>query len=898
MPLVDWPRWKDKHKKAFVGLAIFSIIAIIFGSLDLTHPHKALAAGGQLPTPAGQPGTFGGPGNSDPESLAITESTSPTTLIESPVTWVKLYFSPADGPSGAIQIFNMPYECDEYRAGGGWQLVTHGGGAGCTAPGIPDDTDNQVLYDFYNTDVNEQPVGAPIYTIDGQTGRDFSNPAITRAPGVVFGNWTGNINVPLGGTALSPITNFNVVLMRVRWGNCPAAVGADCQNPLVAPPNGMTTRLTSFRVQNTQPQDNIGYWAQNGASGSGAGATPPTFGSFTTHSNSRTLDHDIQNIEVDFAPPCTVISPQTAAIRWKNGDTSNVTNDPGHDGDQNVSNPNSNPWAPTGNDVANSFELFAVSPTGVRTRIELMPGGSALAKDQPGNPLAATGTNANGVGAIDNIGGFQDYRDVNFTAQPGYKYQWIWHDVNSYFDPRSAVPGNAHNLQMWIPYDSINYALNCGFNYHSSISATGATVPGGPNAASPAILNFSNPANYTNMTFQINASNTGVAAGPPAFVDPIIKVGSAVWTIGGPTTSWVTTSPVPGTNPNGIQPGQTIGVGTVSYSLNPATIPDGAIICFGSHIHPNQTVGDPGIDNDPPDQCYKVQNSFRYPSVIGTGDIHAGGGICGQPLQPPSAGFINGNPNSDSRSEYVTSASGAISDFGSNANSAASGADRLTLGGVGPKGQYAQVCRPDLFGLASANMPAGAVWTNVGGASLNLANPIPGQVNVTDSNGNAHVVAFIDGNIGIFGQLDHSLTLVVRTGVVSIDNDITRTGGTGRANVPGLGIISDKEVDIQCGCGSNRIIDAMIFSNDVIDTCLSGSFPSPPHCDNTLTVHGFLMAKTLRLHRLGPLDTSGAQPGEAIIGDPSLYLDPPYYFDDSSNSIFGLNGQGERQPLF
>ncbi len=862
-------------------MALLVVVGAVSGGLDiLGTPKKVLAAGAtQLPSPAGQPGTFGGPGNSDQESLAITESTSPKTLIESPVTWVKLYFSPADAGLGILKLFNMPFECDQYVAGGDWSMVEHGGS--CPFPGIPDDTNDQVLYDFYNTDANENPTSL-IYTIDGQTGKDFNNPAITRATGVGSGTWTGNINLPLAGTALSARTNYYVVLMRARWGNCPSALTADCQNPLVPPPPAFgTTRLHAYLVQTPQAQDNVGYWAQNGVTGTG---TYPTFGSFTMHDIGTGVDYDIQNVETDFAPPCTLTSPETATIRWKNGDSSDVTNNPGHDGNANTAYPTANPWSPSGSDIANSFQLFGVSPTGVRSLVETMPGGSTGFGQQnlPGNPLPATGTNANGVGAVNNIGGFQDYREVNFTAQPGYKYQWIWHNVDAYFEGTAGQdpPTNAHNIQMWIPYDSINYAITCGYNYSSNIDIADGKTAGQQ-------LDVSQPADL-HVEFNVDGSNSGPSNGPVATTVPTCTENGA---------ACVATDITPDATPQGnlnqsIPANTTIDGGSVvpkvvfGYTIA-STVADGTVFCFSDTIAP-VTGANPGPANGTNQVCYTVKSSKSFPAIVGqNGDVHAGGGLCGQAL---STGSITGSGFAASEDEYVLSASGTIQNFASNSG----GADDLK---IGSNGGYASVCRPDLLTVANDYYASGGGGIQTIGVSAS-----PTTWSATGKSGLYYFQG--GGELDISGTISNKITLVVPSarvvvnGTLAIDNTVN--GGNcstvSSCTIPSLGVIAGGNIDI---LSSVTQVDAYLFADGTINTCGLAASPDSP-CGVTspvLDVNGFLMAQNILFSRLGP-GSAGQQVAEQITLNPELYLNPPQFFDEASDNGSSLEGQGERPPLF
>jgi hypothetical protein len=879
MPRVDELKTsRPRHRTLPILLLILVVIVFVAGSQFITPPETALAAGQQLPAPPGA-------GNSDPESLAVSESTSPTTLIESPVTWVKLYFDPADGASSNIQIYNMPYDCTQHNVGF-YNLVSYSGGNQCSPGGIIDDANHAIMYDFYNTDANEN-IGSQIYSIDGQSGIDHLSGQRVTTPRLAA--WSTNINIPLGGTALSARSDYDVILMRVRWANCGAAVNNTCEAPIVPPPFGGTTRLNAFMVQTTQAQDKLGYWAQTGVAGTGV---QPTFGSFTTHYIGYRTNYDIPNVEVDFAPPCSLVAPETATIRWKNGDVPwvNGGDTPGHDGNSDTSFAGAKPWLPAGFDQANSFSLFQISPTGVKTRVEFMPGGSAANMDAPGQPLPAIGSNASGLGPTNDIGGFQDYREVNFTAQPGYKYQWIWNNINAWFG-NGNPPGNAHNVQMWIPYDSINYQLNC-YDYHSTVTnAPGTVAPGTPVA--PATLNFSNPASYTNMTFKVNDANLGNFTGPAAYVDPqmyyyppgsVVPINASLCSGGyNPTWGNPLSSPLV---PGGIPGNQAMTYSGQTFSCTlPAATANGTEVCFKDHILPETANNPAGIDSDPPDACYLVQNPIKYPSVVGlNGDVQAGNGTCGSAV--PNTGNVEGDPKANSYGQYVVSANGNISNFGSNGTTGA-GSGLLDLGNTGG---YGAVCRENLYSAAN-------VYFTEAGTSFTQEPPgtydISGWSGVYYINGTAHLCGTVN-NLTTVVEQDPASTLYFGGGGCAADGGNTQLTATinPASSVPSLGVIAAGNIAIDAG---TTRVDAYLFANGTIDTCDTSSGGD---CNSILNVNGFLMGKDLLFNRLGPLNAIGQQSGEIITLNPQIYLNPPPFFTSAAADSDNLEGLGEKPPLF
>ncbi len=237
-------------------------------------------------------------------------------------------------------------------------------------------------------------------------------------------------------------------------------------------------------------------------------------------------------------------------------------------------------------------------------------------------------------------------------------------------------------------------------------------------------------------------------------------------------------------------------------------------------------------------------SSVRYPSVVGMGsDIHAGGGVCGGPQD--ASGYINTNSNAESYGQYVVSASGLINNIGSNG---IAGDSSLDLGNAGPNGGYSTVCRPDLYNYAQTNMPTGASWMASG--TYDLGTDFNSAPNVTLVNGKA--VAYIQGPVNLQGTYSQNLPLtIVVNGDVTISGNINVSGsasGADLSTLPSLGILAGGSIDINDPATQ---VDAMLFSDNTIDTCYTASPPMPPQCDNTLTVYGFLMAPNILLHRLG-----------------------------------------------
>lgn len=228
--------------------------------------------------------------------------------------------------------------------------------------------------------------------------------------------------------------------------------------------------------------------------------------------------------------------------------------------------------------------------------------------------------------------------------------------------------------------------------------------------------------------------------------------------------------------------------------------------------------------------------TVRTPTVVGeNADIHAGGGVCSQSQN--SSAFITTSPGS--YGSYAVSAPGMISGMGSNGSPTDSSLQ------LGQGGGYATVCRPDLYQSAIDNPPTGA--GTLTGGTFDVGTDFNSGPNITIENGKA--VAYVSGNVDLSGTYHGSrpLTLVV-TGDVTISGDISVSGGSGRSDMPSIGIITNGTINI---APAATTVDAMLFSDNAINTCYTAAAPVPPQCDDVLTVTGFLMAPNIQLLRLG-----------------------------------------------
>lgn len=320
--------------------------------------------------------------------------------------------------------------------------------------------------------------------------------------------------------------------------------------------------------------------------------------------------------------------------------------------------------------------------------------------------------------------------------------------------------------------------------------------------------------------------------------------------------------------PNGATSAQTNGA---LFSVSGAT-PEGTVVCFNLTLNPSDSSGTRYTSGP---SCFTVYRP-HYPGIIGTsGDVHAGGGLCGQ---TQTSGSITTRSQSNSVGEYVVSASGIVSNFGSDN---AAGGSSATLG---KNGNYATVCRPDLVALARAYVNANGSYRTLSSGSWDVgALPSSSTGIYVHSGGSLLLRGTYSGN--------RPITIVSLGGTVTIANRIILSApATTGDSVPSIGIIAAGDIEI---AGAANQVDAYLFSNGTIDTCSEGNTAA---CRNTLTVNGFLMARGLQFKRLGPATGPTATVGERINLTGQLYLNPPKFFD-SASVVNLLQHQGERAPL-
>ncbi|HSX01573.1 MAG TPA: hypothetical protein VLF67_05010 [Candidatus Saccharimonas sp.] len=319
--------------------------------------------------------------------------------------------------------------------------------------------------------------------------------------------------------------------------------------------------------------------------------------------------------------------------------------------------------------------------------------------------------------------------------------------------------------------------------------------------------------------------------------------------------------------PAGVTSAQTNGL---QFTIAPAT-PEGTSVCVDFIIFPSSSSGG-SVSQGP--NCWTVYRP-HYPGVIGTdGDVHAGGGVCGQAQN--ANGAVTTSPQSNSLGEYVVSASGLVAGFGSN-NTAGS-----TAATLGRNGDYYTICRPDLVTVGRNYFLGGQPTLPLPAGSHDVGLMAPG---VYVHNGG--------GDVTLYGTFTNKITILALTDRVIISGPLMLSAPPASAsNVPSMGIIANGNIVIN---GAANRVDAYLFSNGTIDTCAEGN--AAP-CKNTLTVNGFLMGNTLAFHRVGPASLGGptATVGEIINMTGQIYLNPPKLFDSAAD-VNLLQSLGERPPL-
>lgn len=521
-----------------------------------------------------------------------------------------------------------------------------------------------------------------------------------------------------------------------------------------------------------------------------------------------------------------------------------------------------------------------------------------------------------------------------FAPEDGAKYVWDWENIVSNNDP-----------QLWIPFDSINYDINCNnqadFNNQPSIQIGSGTI----NCPSPS-GGFVIPGQCYTLYSDVN--NTGTIASQPAnliiqkqnpdsvVIPDKVNIGD---TQGVPSTSRGYYPPNPNncggrdpcwwwnyTNPV-LPPGGEASAGAFDFTIDPSANPGDGPVCFQAFVQPGSS-NDPEHQDDP--VCFAILAQTQPYLDTSQGSVHAGVSFgatnsCFFPHDGSftSPGIIRGVNSSDSNkgstASYIVSAGADITNFGSNQDPF--GHD-LTFGfnsDNGKLGNYGSICRSDIANtlLKKGGTPVG---TNVDVTTLSGINVAggPGQNQVQD----VHLSASGTLNAG------HAATLVVN-GDVYISSDIKESNGNFGSvkKIPTLAIIATGDIFIAPGvknlyglyiAGSKALPspytrnDPNRILNGYINTCQDDNgiigpvdfFPSIQADASTcshqnLVVNGALIANGYYFRRTGGDVEQGTDPAELLTFMPDLTLNPPPGIGSGAGSIpAGLKYAGERPPVF
>jgi hypothetical protein len=280
-------------------------------------------------------------------------------------------------------------------------------------------------------------------------------------------------------------------------------------------------------------------------------------------------------------------------------------------------------------------------------------------------------------------------------------------------------------------------------------------------------------------------------------------------------------------------------------------------------------------------------SGIRYPYLITAGgDVHASGGI-GFGVSCGGSGNIKGQTAAPlSYGEYVVSAGGNVTSFGS-----AGDPEVSSLSFTG----YGTICRPDLVRAAedfAIRFPA-------------LTTRVMTEAAVEDAlkRGDPEkLIIYTGGSLTLNSsvEVNRHKTLYIREGSLNIRDDITLNPGTvaDRSLLPSFGAIARDDISIS---GKVSTLEGFYFAGGRIDTCSDGI--TAKACATTLEVGGLLMANNFLFQRTGA--ASAGDLAETV--NPTalrsryglLFLaTPPAFSDFISPRVISPRGEAERPPIF
>ncbi len=511
-----------------------------------------------------------------------------------------------------------------------------------------------------------------------------------------------------------------------------------------------------------------------------------------------------------------------------------------------------------------------------------------------------------------NLGGNLETKTYDLgplNLEPGERLIWHWGGIVKNNDP-----------QLWIPWDQVNYTVDC------------SAIPGYENQAH--FINSPPTQVEPKKTYTIDAelTNVGEVASPDS---SWLRVSNDNYTLTKDprdATGDGTEISTPGYHPNltddcqssgglpppsnrspcwfweynALQPGDKHDVSFTFTVDNNAT--DGDQVCFTPYAHPENANDGEYAD---PQLCIPVV-APRHPFLeTGNSDVHAGtkwGDVAclSDPGTPTGSitGQVDAGSNTGSKADYVVSAGGVITNFGSGGSPTGSG---LTFGYPSTDSNYyGQVCRPDLayryrnaqtYGSSTinpGNIPSG-IRRHVGDVTLTAGTIGIGQQSTLVVEGNVEIT----GNIG-FGDGYNSIGDIpsfglIATGTINIHHDVTNiygiyVAGTDPANwdpgIPTAGYINTCQDDLSAPPTWNP--NPLIASDDPAGN---------GRCEPQLKVNGSLIAVNFLFRRTPGDVKSGNQSdySESIALLPQLLLRPPQGLGGVASQI---SVRGEFPPLY
>lgn len=354
-----------------------------------------------------------------------------------------------------------------------------------------------------------------------------------------------------------------------------------------------------------------------------------------------------------------------------------------------------------------------------------------------------------------------------------------------------------------------------------------------------------------------------------------------------------------------------------------ANAPDGQQLCFQTYVRFQNTGYYDHVGTIANGGYYCVTVRIPREPFVTTQQGDVQGGVAQWSDDPclvtndPSPGTVRGKvKQTGSKADYVVSAGGQVSNFGS---AGIPSSDALTLGKL-PPGNYGEVCRADLAKRYLNDDPQ---------PPLGLGNSTSIGAVMSKSNG----VYTVDGNLQLAGGtvgVGKNITLVVK-GDVYITSNITAANGFNIQTIPSLGIIASGNIHIAPSVASLYGIYVAGTNHDVanggwnpghsaggiINTCRKdfGRAVGPPHiqiadtdpasdadefgsneCQTSLTVKGALVGINIYFRRTsGDAKIAGSAAAETVNFIPQLLLNPPQGLSGVAGDI---RHQGERPPVF